>query len=196
MLIIPHWTLLTVAFMIRWWQGIRLSSVMTLHSTPSVHNGIHSRLGTGPFTYCVVPQNFPSHISQYMSRIISKWLKIAQELDSQIISYGSQSQLRVLYCIKVLTSKWPQVLNNRLICSQIHPCQISSLAEEVWSVNCSRGPKIDCVRAKVNCDLQIVKHQDFLSTLSFLSDLHYFIKGWSWLLKEFPKFIKTQKLLN
>ena len=34
---------------------------------------------------CVVPQNFPSHISQDMSRIISKWLKIAQELDSEAI---------------------------------------------------------------------------------------------------------------
>ena len=30
----------------------------------------------------VVPQNFPSHISQDMSRIIFKWLKMAQELDS------------------------------------------------------------------------------------------------------------------
>ena len=34
----------------------------------------------------VVPKNFPSHISQDIERIISKWLKIAQELDSQAIS--------------------------------------------------------------------------------------------------------------
>ena len=33
-----------------------------------------------------VPQNFPSHISQDISRITSKWFKIAQELDSQITS--------------------------------------------------------------------------------------------------------------
>ena len=34
----------------------------------------------------VAPQNFPSHISQDIARIISKWLKIAQELNSQAIS--------------------------------------------------------------------------------------------------------------
>ena len=33
----------------------------------------------------VVPQNLPSHIPQDIARIISKWLKIAQELDSQTI---------------------------------------------------------------------------------------------------------------
>ena len=34
----------------------------------------------------VVPQNFPSHISQNIARKISKLLKIAQELDNQAIS--------------------------------------------------------------------------------------------------------------
>ena len=36
--------------------------------------------------YAVVPQNFLSHISQNISRKISKLLKFAQELDSQAIS--------------------------------------------------------------------------------------------------------------
>ena len=36
--------------------------------------------------FSVVPQNLPSHISQDIARKISKWLKIAQELDSQAIS--------------------------------------------------------------------------------------------------------------
>ena len=109
----------------------------------------------------VVPQNFPSHMSQDMSRIISKLFKMAQELGSHITSKGSQFKIRILCCIKVLASKWPQVLSNVLICSQVHPCQISSLVEEVWSVNCSRSPKCDCARAKVNCDLKIVKPQGF-----------------------------------
>ena len=105
-------------------------------------------------------------------------------------------QIRVLCCIKFLASKLPQVLPNVLICSQVHPCQISSLAEEVWSVNCSRGPKIDCARAKVNCVPNTVKPQDFLSTFSFWRLIHHLIKGWSWFIKDCSRFIKIQKLLN
>ena len=40
-----------------------------------------------------------------------------------------------------LSPKWPQVLPNVLICSQDHPCQVSSLVEEVCSVNCSKVQK-------------------------------------------------------
>ena len=48
-----------------------------------------------------------------------------------------------------------------LICSQDHTCQVSSLVEEVCSVNCSKAQKIDCARAKVNCVPHTVKLHDF-----------------------------------
>ena len=66
---------------------------------------IKSMFSGGAMILTVAPKNFPSHISQNMARKISKWLKVAQELDNQIISSGNQPQIRVLCCIKVLASK-------------------------------------------------------------------------------------------
>ena len=56
--------------------------------------------------------------------------------------------------------------------------------------------RINYTRSKANCGPQTFKLQDFWSTSTFRRYIHHFINGWSLLLKECPKFIKTQKLLN
>ena len=94
-----------------------------------------------PTKKTVVPQNFASHISQNISRKILKLLKEVQGLTKQTLSQGSLPQIRVSFCIKMLESKGSQMLIIVLICSQDHPCQVSSLTEEVCPVNCSKAQK-------------------------------------------------------
>ena len=53
----------------------------------------------------------------------------------------SLPQIRVSFCMKMLESKGSQMLTIVLICSQDHPCQVSGLAEEVFSINYSNAWK-------------------------------------------------------
>ena len=96
----------------------------------------------------VVPQNLPSHISQHMAREVPKLLKEVQELTRQTLSQGSLPHIRVSFFLKMLESKGSQIPCKVLICSQDHPCQGSSLAEEVCSVNCSKAWKSNVLRQK------------------------------------------------
>ena len=55
------------------------------------------------------------------------------------------------------------------------------------------GPKIDYAREKVNCDLQIVKLQDFFVNILILKDISSFDQG---LIMIHQGLLKIQKLLN
>ena len=72
--------------------------------------------------------------------------------------------------------------------SSFKPCRGSLLSQLL------KGAKINCARAKVNCDLHTVKIQDFWSTSTFWSQIHHLIKFWSWFLKKSPKIIKQWSL--
>ena len=59
-------------------------------------------------------------------------------------------KIRVSCCIKIFESKGSQILTIVLIFFQDHPCQVSSLAEEVCSVNCSKAWKSTMLGQKSN----------------------------------------------
>ena len=107
----------------------------------------------------------------YFSRHCKNNLQVAQDCSKSWTVKSSPKavnlKIRVSIFIKIGEPRRLHMLSMVLICSQLHPCQISSLAEKVWSVNCSRGPKIDCAREKVNCVPKTVKPQVFCQNYHF-----------------------------
>ena len=79
-------------------------------------------------------------------------------------------------CIKILESKGPQMLNIVLICSQDHTCQVSSLAEEICSVKCSKAWK-SIVLGKKSTVTPYSKTSRFLANILILKYISSFDQG-------------------
>ena len=116
----------------------------------------------------VVPQNFPSHISQHMASEVPKLLKKFQEFDQtssppkhwahKLGFWLSQGQMD-FWCFKWLS--W------FIIGLQYCSYQVSSLASQICSVNCSDDWKLTVLGKKlimVNIQSNLVifgQHQHF-----------------------------------
>ena len=85
-----------------------------------------------------------------------------------------------------MTSISPQCPNmfSRSSMSNFKPCRGSLLSQLL------KGPKIDCARAKVNCDLQTVKPQDVFVNIIILKDISSFDQ---WLIMIHQGFLKIHQ---